>query len=177
MRTSRVLIGLAITLMLFTAGCSNPERKPVQDQTPRTDQTDRGGMTASERRVLADKLSRTAESIDGVETATVVMSDIAVSKDTSGKASDNATDNNGLIVMVGVNIQKQASEEKIKTEIKNKLQALDKDISQVLVTSDPELVKRINDVAAGIIQGKPIQEFDTDIKEIGKKLKDQNIVF
>lgn len=176
MRINRVLIALGIALIMLVGGCGNPESKPVPDRTPSTNQTDRQGMTASERRVLADKLSRTAESVEGVNTATVVMSDIAVAKDTGSGASNN-TMTNGLIVMVGVNIQEQASEEKVKKEIRSKLKAVDKNISQVLVTSDPELVKRINDVAAGIIQGKPIQDFDTDIKEIGKKLKDQNIVF
>jgi len=57
------------------------------------------------------------------------------------------------------------------------LTASDRRISQVLVTTDPNLIKRINDVAAGIIEGKPIQNFQTEINDITGKLKQQRPAF
>ena len=51
--------------------------------------------------------------------------------------------------------------------------AADTRINQVLVTTDPTMIKRINDVAAGIIEGKPIQSLEKDINTLTNDLKKQ----
>ena len=83
----------------------------------------------------------------------------------------NRTDGNsvsGLMVMVGLTLDNKVNgadeTNQIKRSVMNKLKASDKRISQVLVTTDPGLVQRLTDVAAGIIQGRPIQGFENDIK-------------
>lgn len=88
----------------------------------------------------------------------------------------------GLIVMVGLNLESKAENNpsmanNIKKNVANKLKNSDRRISQVLVTTDPTLIQRINDVAAGVIQGKPIQNFQSDIKDLTTQIKQQQPAF
>jgi len=59
----------------------------------------------------------------------------------------------------------------IKQTVANRMQAADARISQVLVTSDPDLMKRINNVASGLLNGKPVKSFENDIKNLGRDLQ------
>ncbi len=90
--------------------------------------------------------------------------------------NNNNTNQTGLIVMAGItledNVNNNAAKMKtIKQTVANRMQAADARISQVLVTSDPDLIKRINDVASGLLNGKPIKSFETDIKNLGRDLQ------
>jgi len=84
--------------------------------------------------------------------------------------------------MVGLNLDSKTENNptmarNIKQTVANKLKNSDQRISQVLVTTDPTLIQRINDVAAGIIQGKPINNFESDIKDMITKIKQQQPAF
>ncbi len=166
-------------LAILLGGCQSAEKKPLENQPNDT------GLTASDRRVLADRLSRLAMTVEGVQKATVVISDITLANDsginTTSTENTGTTDTNqsqssisGMIVMLGININDQMDEEKTKTDVKDKLKVSDTRISQVLVTSDPELVKKINDVAAGIIKGEPISKYQMDLKQLGKEFQGDN---
>jgi len=96
----------------------------------------------------------------------------------------NRTDGNsvsGLMVMVGLTLDNKVNgadeTNQIKRSVMNKLKASDKRISQVLVTTDPGLVQRLTDVAAGIIQGRPIQGFENDINDLTRNMRQQNPAF
>ena len=96
----------------------------------------------------------------------------------------NQTDGNsvsGLMVMVGLSLNDKVNgadqTNQIKRSVMNKLKASDKRISQVLVTTDPGLVQRLTDVAAGIIQGRPIQGFQNDIDDLTRNMRQQNPAF
>lgn len=224
MRKIFVLLLCVSFLLISLVGCQSaakkpmaPERKPnVTSKKPRTE------MTASERRVMASRLSKMAESVDGVQRASVVVSSVGMTNTGMGAANNtnngvnnnnnnnlnstnpnskmntnpnnnlnnqmnnntnNATTNfSGQLIMVGLTLQPSAmrdpaTQNKIKSTVANKLKASDRRISQVLVTTDPNLIKRINDVAAGIIEGKPIQNFQNDINDINKKVKQQRPAF
>jgi hypothetical protein len=236
----RKLFTLVLCISFFIiclVGCQSSAQKPaVPDQKPKvTDKNTTDEMTASERRVLANRLSKLAESVDGVERASVVISSIGmtnndlINMDGGNKNNDannnlnstnpnskmntdpnnnnlsnrmnnntnnnnmnnnnmnNNTNNNnntvsGQMVMVGLTLEPSAmrdpaTENKIKNTVANKLKASDRRISQVLVTTDPNLIKRINDVAAGIIEGKPIQNFRDDINDITNKVRNQGPAF
>jgi len=198
-----VCIGLVVVSLV--GGCQSSAKKPVPEQ--KSDQSIQ--MTASERRVLASKLSQIAEDIEGVERATVVVSSIGItnaavpdpgrtdvvndenqgySPDRDSQMEGNNANNgqlnnqvgqgdyNGMVVMVGLTLNQNTSNDvnkanSIEQTVKTKLKASDKRISQVLVTTDPNLIKRINDLAAGIIEGKPIQSFEKDINDLNSKLK------
>lgn len=96
----------------------------------------------------------------------------------------NRTDGNsvsGLMVMVGLTLDNKVNgadeTNQIKRSVMNKLKASDKRISQVLITTDPGLVQRLTDVAAGIIQGRPIQGFENDINDLTRNMRQQNPAF
>mgnify|MGYP000397733684 CR=1 FL=1 len=195
---------------------SAPERKPNTTVERKSDVD--ADMTPSERRVMASSLSKTAESVEGVQRASVVIASIGMtntgvddsqngnmtdnnfSNSTNNKMSNNANNNNnmannnndksiadrndvsGLLVMVGITLEPTAKRDtatvnKVKNAVVNKIKASDADISQVLVTTDPNLIKRINNVAAAIIEGKPIEKFKDDINDLSGQIKRQTPAF
>jgi len=178
-------------LLIGLIGCQTtakkpmtPERKPgVTTKKPTTE------MTASERRVMANKLSKMAENVKGVKRASVIVSSIGMTNTGNNATTNKMTNTNaartnysGQVVMVGLTLEPTATRDaatinKVKSTVANKLKASDRRISQVLVTTDPNLIKRINDVAAGIIEGKPIQNFQNEINDITGKLKQQRPAF
>lgn len=224
-----LLICFSLILTSLALGCNNAAKKPdlpQQNQENKTDKAD-DELTASERRVLASRLSNLAEQVDGVDDAIVVVSSVGMTnnlndtgrdilpgnnnkdkmtKDTTNKnqvtnrttninnqATNNANPNtvpdmidgtnnvSGLMVMVGLSLDKDMNDaekaNQIKKTVANKLKASDKRISQVLVTTDPGLVQRLSDVAAGIIQGRPIQGYQEDINELTRSMRQQQPAF
>lgn len=92
--------------------------------------------------------------------------------DTNGN-NDNA-DNNGIVAIVGITLDKSMMNDNqvksIKQKVVNKLKACDNRISNVMVTTDPNLILRINNVASGIVQGKPIANFRDDINDLAQTM-------
>lgn len=231
-----LLICFTLILTSLALGCNNAAQRPdlPQQKEDTTDADDE--MTASERRVLASRLSNLAEQVDGVKDATVVVSSIGMTNNlnpnagrdiqpgvnaddgtpqlnnTRGGVANNRTNNNqaannrmtdnqaannvnpnttqnppagtnvsGLMVMVGLSLEQGMNSadkaNEIKKTVANKLKASDKRISQVLVTTDPGLVQRLSDVAAGIIQGRPIQGYQEDINELTRSMRQQQPAF
>ncbi len=197
------LLCFSLMFMLLAGGCQKTTaKKPMAPSTKKPTQTSQ--MTPSERRVLASKLSKMAEQVKGVEKATVVVADIGVANNITGNTKANAQMNRataknlndntigsdaginrsepqGMIVMVGLTLKPGNNDmnksNQIKSKVMNKLKAGDRRISQVLVTTDPNLVKRITDVAAGILEGKPIKTFEKDIKNIDSSLRQQKTTY
>ncbi|MEN6351643.1 MAG: YhcN/YlaJ family sporulation lipoprotein, partial [Syntrophomonas sp.] len=159
-RKSLVWFCLCLFLLVFLNGCqSNAAKKPVTP-TP-AKKTVENGMTPSERRVLASKLSKMAEGVNGVKKAAVVVADVGVSNSAGTNTQNknvpfmNTKQGSGLIVMVGLTMDQTIMKDSTKVKntknmVMSKIKASDKRISQVLVTTDPNLIKRINDVAVGI---------------------------
>ena len=191
MRKIFILLLCVSFLLISLMGCQTTSKKPmtptrkpgVTTKKPTTE------MTASERRVMANKLSKMAENVKGVKRASVIVSSIGMTNTGTTATTNKMTNTNaartnysGQVIMVGLTLEPTASRDaatinKVKSTVANKLKASDRRISQVLVTTDPNLIKRINDVAAGIIEGKPIQNFQTEINDITGKLKQQRPAF
>ncbi|HNX28881.1 MAG TPA: hypothetical protein PKN87_05645 [Syntrophomonadaceae bacterium] len=95
----------------------------------------------------------------------------------------NTTNNTtGLVVMAGItmedNVMNDAAKMKtIKQTVSNRLRGADSRINQILVTSDPDLIKRINDVATGLLKGKPVTTFENDIKKLGRDIQKETPAF
>ncbi|MGS0745678.1 YhcN/YlaJ family sporulation lipoprotein [Syntrophomonas erecta subsp. sporosyntropha] len=195
-----LLLCLVFLNLIIFSGCQSAAKKPVTpEQKPRVTRSADGDLTASERRVLATRLSNLAQNVQGVQKATVVVSSIAMTN--NGKTTRNTINNpntainnntnlnrdtavnySGLVIMVGLtltpNMMKNANDvNEIKRTVANKLKASDKRISQVLVTTDPNLIVRINDVAVGIIQGRPVQSYQDDVNNLINRLKQQQPAF
>lgn len=83
-----------------------------------------------------------------------------------------------LVAMVGLTINSQAAQDKnrvnaIKAEVKQKIMAQDSSIGEVLTTTNPDMLKRLQDIAAGVIQGQPFQSYAKDVNELDKSLRTQ----
>jgi hypothetical protein len=80
--------------------------------------------------------------------------------------------------MVGVTLNAAAMKDNnlqnnIKEEVKNKIMQSDQKVNEVLVTTNPDMIKKLQDVAAGVIQGQPLQSYAQEITELDKGIRTQ----
>jgi len=157
------LVAACIVIAVLTAGmagCGTPAKKPM---TPKnmSSQSQQGyntqkTPTPNQERVLADRFSRIATQVDGVKSATTVVQRMANGKYT---------------VMVGLEMKNGVTKpEKIKKEVADRIKMTDRQVSKVLVTSDPKLVQRLKDIANGVIKGRPVSSFADQINELAKRI-------
>lgn len=102
---------------------------------------------------LAKKLANTAEKIEGVRSATVVVSD--------------STAFVGL--ETNPNIQSLKTNE-IKNKVTNALKKEDKSLKDVSITTDPNLITRLKKIAKGVEDGKPLSSFSKELEEITRRM-------
>lgn len=118
-----------------------PSPKPAPQQNNRTSQK------------LAKRLATSAEKIDGVKSATVVVSDSTA------------------FIGLETNPDVEASEtNKIKSKVTKKLKDEDKSLKDVSITTDPNLITRLKKVAKGVENGKPLSSFSKEIEEITRRM-------
>lgn len=191
MRNKQVFIQcLFLAGILIICGCGQTAQKPAPDTNPNPgiQQT-----TDAEKRTMASRFSTLAMEVEGVEKATVV---VASKPDTTGVSVDpmsgqpnNSSDvtppgqsanpeQGNLVAMVGIILNQTAVQNpnqvnSITEQIRNKIKSDNNTIREVLVTTDPNLVKKLQDVAAGIIQGQPVQSYTQDINALDKSLRNQ----
>lgn len=181
-----IFVGIFLAAVLIS-GCQQAKKPVPKTNTQTVPQTNETDM-----RIMASKFSTIAEKIDGVSKATVVVGNVdavmsgttttsAVTKSTSTTPSTVNTgvktvSTSKLVVMVGLKLDSKAMTDKVKeNNIKNAVSKAimnsDKRVTDVLVTTNPDMVKKINDVAAGIIEGKPVQSNARDVKELNRMLQ------
>lgn len=166
-RKALTILVLIMVVSSLTAGCARdqdkqPARRPVTPQersTTRDSTLTRKAQqpttqtTTTEARKLADMLTNRATAIDGVRSATVVVQPA----------------NNRYTALVGLTLDsdvKGDQTEAIKKQVTTKLDQADKRVTRVLVTTNPDLVRRIEDIARGVLAGKPAQSFAEEIAEV-----------
>jgi hypothetical protein len=176
--TILIIVGLGAGILL--SGCATAKKPLVNENNPSDTQIGTPQQTDdAEKRMMANRLSNLAMSVNGVQKATVVIS--ATDSGAIGKAapsSTNANTNEKLVVMVGLTLNSQAAQDKTKeanimNEVKSKIKADSPKISEVLLTTNPDLIKKLQDVAAGVIQGKPVQSYAQNIDELNKNIRGQ----
>lgn len=185
-----LVLSLFLAGMLMICGCGQTAQKPAPDIKSETgvQQT-----TDAEKRTVASRFSTMAMEVEGVQKATVV---VVSQPDTTGVAVDpiSGLPNDGtgvnppgqtanpeqgnLVAMVGITLnqadmQNQDKVNNIKLQVKNKIKTDSDKVRDVLVTTDPNLIKKLQDVAAGIIQGQPVQSYTQNINELDKSLRGQ----
>ncbi len=183
-----ILLCLSLFLFILGAGCQSVAKKPTVPEQ-RLDQQSNNNITASERRVMASKFSQIAENVDGVEKASVVVASTDIvgvgvpglsTKDNMDNNKNNAatdvTDGNNMLVMVGLVLDEDVRNDvnkasNIRQTVSQKIKASDNRVSQVLVTTDPNLAERINNLAEKVIKGEPIENFKADLKDLKNKIK------
>jgi YhcN/YlaJ family sporulation lipoprotein len=160
MRLTRLLrlMVVLVLVMSILPGCQSPQ-KPLLPQSDTSNKTKLSQLSPSERRILTSRLSNHAAQVEGVERAIVVL------------ASDN---NDELVALVGLVLNNNAAQaQSIKQAVIAKVKGADQRVTQVLATTDPNMVKRISDIAAGIIEGKPIKSYARDVNELNRMLQKQ----
>ncbi|CFX09622.1 Sporulation lipoprotein YhcN/YlaJ-like [Syntrophomonas zehnderi OL-4] len=176
---SSLIILLAGVLLL--GGCQQAKKPVPPDTAPAPRQ-----VTESDERVLANRFSSLAKEVNGVNQATVVvaMADASLGlgkttpdKNDTDKSLEEAKHHPGkMVVMVGLTLNDHAMgnerrQQNVKNAVKKRILKSDEKVSDVLVTTDPNMVKKINDVAAGLLEGKPILSYAKSASELGKAMK------
>ncbi|MGI6484774.1 MAG: YhcN/YlaJ family sporulation lipoprotein [Tepidanaerobacteraceae bacterium] len=153
MRKFLVILMMLTVLLIIIGGCSvsrkpapspmTPDRSPApaQDTTPRA-------------HTIATKLANAAERVDGVKSASVVVS--------------------GSTALVGLEIEPDVETNKtdeIKQKVAERVKRADSIIMAASVTTDPNLITRLRKIAEGIKAGKPISSFSNELAEITRRME------
>ncbi len=182
----RILLFILFAGLLFIGGCQ-AAKKPV---TPSKTPTNPTQVTESDKRVMANRFSNIAQGVEGVTKATVVVTTAdasmgqttasPVSPGSTGTTTSTSTNLKGgkMVVMVGLTLDAKTMANSTKQQtaqntVKSRILNSDKRITEVLVTADANMVKKINDVAAGLIEGKPVLSYAKSAAELGKMMKTQ----
>lgn len=170
----RALLLILLAGILILGGCQQA-KKPVTPQ--KTTPTNPNQVTESDKRVMANRFSNIAQGVAGVTKATVVVA--AANASMGGTTAATPTSKNGkMVVMVGLILDSKsmsdtAKQQSIRNMVKTRILKSDSRITDVLVTTDANMVKKINDVAAGLIEGKPVLSYAKSAAELGKMMKKQ----
>jgi len=140
-----IKIILSVLILCLVTGC--------QSEASRKAELGKKDLSISERRIMADKISNEAESVSNVNRAVVVITE-------------------DLTAMVGLTVnEKNSKSADIEKKVKDKIANNNKNINNILITADPTLVKRLESIGAGIVEGKPIDKYDKEINKLKKDIK------
>jgi hypothetical protein len=177
----KMLILVFIAAIIFSAGCQQA-KKPYT--APQTTPSNPIQVTESDKRIMANRFSEMAKAVPGVINATVVVAGADAAMDSSSKTSTTATSKlstqsaSKIVVMVGLTLNNEsmatdAKQASVKNMVIQKIKSGDKRVTDVLVTTDANMVKKINDVASGLIEGKPVLSYARSASELGRMMKEQ----
>lgn len=162
---SRKLLYVVAILMLLAvvmAGCRPAERPaPVPQQAePDREIADRNApinMQPNEvnqdLNARADRIVNAVAKLDEVRSATVVISETTA--------------------LVGVNLTDDTKGElnsEIKRQIEDTVRRTDREITRVSVTADPDIFKRIENIARETGRGRPLSGFGREIEELVRRI-------
>lgn len=159
-RFAALIVLLAVVLIV---GSCVPQRRPVQpDRTPNeTREFDEPPKVEDNRNIdrmkggnnRVQNIKRAVEEVKYVKSASVIIT--------------------GNTAIVGVNMSPGVEDRvtsRVKKEVEDRVRRTDRTIDNVAVTSDPDLVARIERIAEKISQGKPVTAFTTEITEILRRI-------
>lgn len=130
-----------------------PTPKAPAKKTPTAPTPAPARKPAAPAHTHAMKLAQAAEKVEGVKSATVVIT--------------GSTAMVGLETKSGVEAKKT---EDIKTKVADEIKRADTSIKTVSITTDPNLITRLKKVAKGIENGKPISGFTDELAEITRRI-------
>lgn len=81
----------------------------------------------------------------------------------------------GVLAVIGASVNDNIKSnpqtwDQIQNKIVGNVKASDGRISQVYVTADPQIITKIDQIAAAILQGEPASTYENDIKDILSKI-------
>lgn len=179
-KKSVVLLSVVLLLMfgiLGFAGCQKSAKKPMEPQAPAPNSNME--TNASERRIMANKFSKQAETVNGVQKASVIVYDMPAETNQQQQNMNNqqnqpAQQAGGLMVIVGLTLANQndaAQAQAIENTVSEQIKSSDPNVKSVMVTRSPELIQKIDTIANGIVGGRPVNDFKQDIDELAQKIK------
>lgn len=180
MKKKQWLLFILMAVFLISAGCKQSQKPYTK---PDTTPSNPAQVTESDKRIMANRFSEIAKAVPGVINATVVVAGADAAMDIN-KTSTTATSKlstkstSKIVVMVGLTLNSQtmstaAKQANVKKMVKQRISSSDKRVTDVLVTTDPNMVKKINDVASGLIEGKPVLSYARSAAELGRMMKEQ----
>lgn len=154
----RMIMFIVLALIVTSlAGCL-PMRRPTPTPTPTPTNPMTPGPTPTPtptaQATTADRVVRIVNAMPEVKTSYALVV--------------------GNVAMVGVDMRDKLSADKenaLKTRISADTKRQMPELAEVWVTSDPDLVKRIRDLAGRISRGEPVTGFFEEISNIAKKLQ------
>ncbi len=159
LKKNKRFLALSFVFLMFltlASGCTNKtkENPPASNKEEKTE--DKMDSKSTELSKRSQKIADQVVKIDGIEKARVVISEKRA--------------------LVGVTIP-SSSEGKITDELKNKVKDTtkntDKEIETVAVSADADTYKRISEIGDGLKDGKGLEEFASQIKELFNRITPQ----
>lgn len=146
-----------LVLFLFSVlvGCAVQRRPASPEQGPGIPPGARQVLPNDPREAsrLAERMAGVAERERGVKSATVVLA--------------------GSTAYVGVNLDDNVEREQtgqVKRNVATKVKDTDARVARVLVSTDPDIVTRLERIAGEVEQGRPITAFTDEIEELNKRM-------
>ncbi|MDD4801370.1 MAG: hypothetical protein PHF24_00310 [Syntrophomonas sp.] len=165
-----------LCLVIFMGGCGSNPQKPLGNQPDNQMNTPQQTNDA-EKRIMANRFSTLAMETEGVQKATAV---VTATSELAGSPVTTKPEPIGekFVVMIGLTLNSNITQDKskemaIKEQVKAKIMADNQKVSEVLLTSDPDMIKKLQDIAAGVIQGKPMQSYAQNVDELNNSLRNQ----
>lgn len=194
MRKFLALLMVAVFALAAAAGCT-ASKKPMPGNPNNPDQTGRNLTNTRDTRDMTDRNNNTRNNMNtrnnrnannGGTGDTRIIGSTNANRSEADKLSARLSKIQGVdkayvVVMgntalIGLNLKDKIGADqakKIKDEAANKAEDR-KRIVKAYVTSDPDLVQRIQKVAKGITSGRPITDFFEEIRTILDRLKPQS---
>ena len=156
-----VLVIVLIIGLLMVTGC-NALRKPAPENTPEAQvpapsAPSREPMPGSPEEVerIASELTSVADRVSGEQ----------------GHRGYSRYDGiRGIDQKAGLEDEET---ERIKRDVSNEVKAAEPRLTAVYVSSDPDTVSRLRQIANGIANGQPVSAFDQELAEIVKRISQQ----
>lgn len=154
----RIKIAVALAVILVfgiipAAGCSAFKKPAPQNQPNVQTQQEPMPTEAGEVNAIAGRLAGTADSVPGVNGATVVVA--------------------GTTAYVGIDEKaglEKGETDRIKRDVSNEVKKAEPRLTAVYVSSDPDIITRLRRIADGIGAGQPVSAFAGELAEIAKRL-------
>ncbi len=151
-KTIGLLMVLLLGLFLLAGGCT-AAKKPLTTPTPQSDNTTQVKVPATtDSQQLAKKVAAEASKVEGVTSATAIVSVKRIYI--------------GLDVKADLEKSRVAAVEKM---VLDRIKKMEPGYT-VVVSSDVDTVTRIKKVAQGLAQGKPLASFSQEIQTIDSRL-------
>lgn len=155
MRINKVMVmAVAIILgIMLSAGCS-AYKKPAPQGQPNMQVPQQPMPTgAEELNAIVSRLTSAAKSVPGVNRATVVLA--------------------GTTAYVGIDEKaglEKGETDRIKRNVSSEMKKSEPRLTAVYVSSDPDIITRLQRIAGGVAAGQPVSSFAAELTEIANRL-------